>query len=117
MSSTNNRPAEIFFAELLLPLRYLKLRHGTAFLDRGQRRQSYWSEVSSRTGGMERLPKGAYDAAALLRLLEGYWTRRNEASLLKLLPHLERLRADLASGGPMEPQTTKRLLDFVYPLF
>ena len=117
MNSTNGRAAAIFFADLLLPLRHANLRHGTAYLDRGQRRQSYWSDVASRTGGIERLSSAACDGEALLGSISSYWARRNEQSLLRLVPHLAALRVDLVSAAPMEEHAAERLTEFIYPIF
>jgi hypothetical protein len=117
MSSIDNTSAAIFFAELLLPLRYTNLRRGIAYLYRGQRRQSYWGEVASRTGGMERLSSAGCDATALLSSLGGYWVLRHESNLLQLLPHLERLGQELAGTASTKDQAADQLTEFRYPLF
>jgi hypothetical protein len=117
MSSTENQSAAIFFADLLLPLRHANLRRGVAYLDRGPRRESYWGEVASRTGGIERLSASACDAAALLGSLGNYWVRRNEPSMLQLLPYLEALRQELTGAARADHQATQQLEEFNYPLF
>jgi hypothetical protein len=117
MNSTEIRSAAAFFAELLLPLRHANVRRGVAYLDRDPRRQGYWCDIASRTGGMERLSGAACDPAALLGRLGSYWGQRNEVDLLQLLPHLERLREELIGtvrGGDQAPQP---VTDFIYPLF
>jgi hypothetical protein len=116
MSSTENTSAAIFYAELLLPLRHANLRRGVAYLDRGDRRQSYWGEVASRTGGMELLSKSGCDALALLGLLGSYWALRNDQSLMRLLPHLGALRRELAGDASINDQA-EQLTEFVYPLY
>ncbi len=109
------RPAAIFFAEFLLPLRYANVRRGVAYLER-QKRPSYWSGIASRTGGMERFSV-CPDARALLASLGAYWAGRHEANLVQLLPHLEKMRQELMGAGrPAEP-AEERLPDFIYPLF
>jgi hypothetical protein len=117
MSSTENRSAAVFFAEMLLPLRHANARRGVAYLDRGRRRQGYWSDVASRTGGMERLSGAACDPTALLGQLGSYWTQRNEPDLLQVLPHLERLREELVGTAQGDDQIRQPVTDFVYPLF
>jgi hypothetical protein len=115
MNSTEG-PAAIFFAELLLPLHHANSRRGVVYLDRGQRRQSYWSAVQSRTGGLERLPGSACDAPALLVLLGNYWKARNAVNLPQLLPHLNALHQNLI-GVERADEQDGRLTEFVYPLF
>jgi hypothetical protein len=115
MSSTENAAA-IFFADLLLPLHYARLRRGAAYLDRGSRRASYWAPVSSRTGGMERLSAEGYDAAALLALVGKFWETRKETDLLRLALYLETLCREL-SGSVRAEQAPDRVPDFIYPMF
>jgi hypothetical protein len=117
MNPTENRSAAVFFAEMLLPLRHANVRRGAAYLDRGPRRQGYWGDVASRTGGMERLSGAACDPTALLGQLGNYWTQRNEPDLLQLLPYLERLREELVNTARADDQTGEPVTDFVYPLF
>jgi hypothetical protein len=117
MNSTKHRAAAIFFAELLLPLRLANLRRGVAYLDRGPRRESYWGEVLSRAGGLERHSHSACDAATLLASLGSYWARRNEPDLLQLLPHLEALRKELTGAARVDDQARQELTEFNYPLF
>jgi hypothetical protein len=116
MSSTEDRrAADIFFADLLLPLRQANIRRRVNYLDRGPPRQSYWSKVASRTGGMEELP-AACDVRTLLDMLGSYWVRRNEATLLQLLPHLEALHQQLTGAAAKNPQPEPPLTEFMYPL-
>jgi hypothetical protein len=115
MSSIENTFAAIFFAELLLPLRHANLRSNIAYLDRGRKRESYWSGIATRTGGIERLSSTGCNAAVLLGLLGSYWERSNERNLLQLLPHLERLRQELGSVASMSDQA-EQLTEFIYPL-
>jgi hypothetical protein len=116
MSSTDSESAARFFADLLLPLHHANARRGIAYLDRGPKRASYWGEVASRTGGMERLSSTS-DAAAMLSVLGGYWQRRNETDLLQLLPYLQKLQQELTGATPREDSTDTPLQEFVYPLF
>jgi hypothetical protein len=117
MNSIEHQLAAAFFANLLLPLRRANLRRGICYLNRASKQPSYWGEVVSRTGGLERLSNSACDASVLLSLLGSYWQRNREPDLPQLLPDLERLRQDLVDGGisnkPSEPEPT----EFVYPLF
>jgi hypothetical protein len=117
MNSIKNTSATVFFAELLLSLRYANLRRGIAYLDRGPRRESYWGGIASRTGGVMRLPRSACGAANLLESLGEYWERQNEPSLRQLLPNLEALRRDLAGIARADEPGTQPLTEFVYPLF
>jgi hypothetical protein len=117
MNPTENRSAAVFFAELLLPLRYANLRRGVVYLNRDHRRQSYWSEVASRTGGMERLSSHACGVPALLALLGSYWARRNEQNLQQLLPHLEALCQELIGAPRVDRQAEGQVTEFIYPLF
>lgn len=114
MNSTENKAA-IFFADVLLPLRYANLRRGVAYLDRGPQRTSYWSDVASRTGGMQRLPEFSSDFS-MLGLLGKYWEQRNEGDLLRLLPLLGRLRQDVIAT-PTSDRDAQPLTEFIYPLF
>jgi hypothetical protein len=116
MKPTEDKSAEVVFADWLLPLAYANRRRRITYLDRGSRRQSYWSAVKSRTGGMERLSGAACDAAAMLAWVGDYWARTNEPALTKLLPYLEKLRQRLTGGPSSDPQE-QRLTEFVYPLF
>jgi hypothetical protein len=117
MKPTENRSAEVFFAELLLPLHYANSRRGIVYLDRDRQRQSHWCAVASRTGGMERLESSACGMPALLALLESYWARRNEGSLLQLLPHLEALSQELTGAKREDDQAEAKLTEFIYPLW
>lgn len=115
MNPTEKKAAELLFAEWLLPLRNANARRRIHYLDGEARRGSYWSAIASRTGGMERLP--ACDAAALLSMLEQYWTEGKESDLLKLLPALQGLQRELTGGAQEAEQAEEQLTEFVYPLF
>jgi hypothetical protein len=117
MKPTENRSAEVFFAELLLPLHYANARRGIVYLDRDRQRPSHWGAVASRTGGMERLQSSACGMPGLLALLESYWARRNEGSLLQLLPDLQALGRELTGAKRVEDQAEEKLTDFIYPLW
>ena len=114
---TENTRAAALFADLLLPLAHANRRRSIAYLDREARRQSYWSDVVSRTGGMERVAPSACDAGSILASLSDYWARTKEPSLPKLLPQLEELRQELAGTKPSKDQQEPPFSDFVYPLF
>jgi hypothetical protein len=117
MNSIEHQSAALFYANLLLPLRYANLRRGVNYLYRGSPRQSYWGVVTSRTGGMQQLSGKCSDAVALLELLGRYWAQRDEADLLQLLPHLMQLHRQLTGetdpGDTAEPQLT----EFTYPVW
>jgi hypothetical protein len=113
MNSTEDQVAAAFFADVLLPLRYANLRGGTDYLDRGNRRSSYWSVVKSRTGGMQRLP--ACDVPSLLRLLGSYWQRGDAPILARMLPDLLELYRKL-NAVPGDDGAEPPVSDFVYPL-
>jgi len=115
MNSTENKAA-IFFANVLLPLRYANLRKGATYLDRGRHRTSYWSDIASRTGGMQQLSDSSADFSSVLGLLGKYWEQRNEGYLLRLLPLLAIIRQDLVAT-PASHHDAKPLTEFVYPLF
>jgi hypothetical protein len=117
MNSIERELAAAFFADLLLPLRHANLRRGIRYLDRSSNLPSYWGEVVSRTGGLERLSKSACDASVLLDLLCSYWQRNREPDLPQLLPYLERLRQDLIDAGISNKPSEPEPLEFVYPLF
>ena len=119
MSSTDDlQAAAVFHAELLLPLQRANLRKGVRYLERGKPGASYWREVASRTGGVEELP-GECDVGVLLGRLREYWVRRDEASLLVLLPYLERLQRELTAGGVDAGKGggEEGVTEFVYPMF
>jgi hypothetical protein len=115
MNSTENK-ASIFFADVLLPLHYANLRRGVAYLDRNRQRASYWSDIASRTGGMQRLSDPSADFSSVLGLLGKYWEQRNESTLLRLLPLIATFRQDLIAI-PASDQDAQPLTEFVYPLF
>ena len=118
MSSTDPQAAAVFHAELLLPLQRANLRKGVSYLEHGQPRASYWRDIASRTGGIEQLPDTC-DVHVLLDRLRAYWVQQNQATLLVLIPHLEKLQQDLkgvaAGGGQRDADAT--LTEFVYPMF
>ena len=116
MNPTEPGSAAVFFADLILPLRFANVRRGVNYLDRGPRRPSYWGEVISRTGGMECFSGSTCEAAALLGLLGDYWRRQNEPSLRQLLPHLEALRENLTRVERTDKKDEQPLTEFVYPL-
>jgi hypothetical protein len=115
MTSTEHRSAEMFFAELLLPLSRANMRRGIHYLDRGPQRDSYWGAVVSRTGGTERLSIRNADVSALFELLDNYWARHNEEDLRQLLPALAQLRQAQLAGTieNSEPQ----LPEHAYPMW
>jgi hypothetical protein len=108
--------AAVFFAELLLPLRRAQMRRGSAYLDRGPPRASYWAPIASRTGGIESLTGSQCNFAGALTLLEQYWQEHQERDLLQLVAHLERLQAQL-QASPSTQDTAGAVPEFVYPLF
>ena len=117
MKPTEDMLAAELFADVLLPLAYANRRRGVAYLDRGPRRQTYWTGIVSRTGGLQRLSGSACDGTAVLALLGEYWERTNPLNLSKLLPSLEELRKQLTAGTPSSDPEQPRLTEFVYPLF
>ncbi|MGP0076805.1 MAG: hypothetical protein ACLPWF_33240 [Bryobacteraceae bacterium] len=114
---TEDTRAAALFADMLLPLGHANRRRGIAYLDRGPRRQSYWSGVVSRTGGLAQLNPSACDAGSILASLGDYWARTKEPSLPKLLPRLEELRQELSGAAPSSDGQEPPFTDFVYPLF
>jgi hypothetical protein len=116
MIPIESQAAAIFFADLLLPLRRAQMRRGSAYLDCGPRRESYWSPIASRTGGIEQLSASQCSFSAALALLEKYWSERNERDLLQLVSHLDRLYRDL-TAPEVRHESDPTPPDFVYPLF
>jgi hypothetical protein len=116
MSSTDDQSAAVLFADLLLPLHYASRRRGIAYLDRGPDRPTYWGEVVSRTGGLERLPAGC-DRAVMLRSLGEYWRRHDRKDFLQLLPQLEKLQQELSGAAGGDDGSDTPLPEFVYPLY
>jgi hypothetical protein len=116
MSRIESQAAAVFFADLLLPLRRARMRHGSTYLDWGTRRESYWSPIISRTGGMEQLSATQCSFSAALALLEKYWSEQNERDLLQLISHLDRLYRDLTAAD-LQQESAPTPPEFVYPLF
>lgn len=110
---------ESFFADALLPLRQARARRGLAWLDLAPdpSRGSYWEAPLSRTGGMEHLPIGEADGAAMLQRLVAWWEAEGEAWLASLAPDLEALRTTLAAGDGEAATPAPRLSYSAYPLF
>ena len=115
MNPTENKAADVLFAEWLLPLRHANLRRRISYLDCEPRRESYWCGIASRTGGIERL--STRSALALLALWAEYLTQRNDADLLQLLPALKALQQELTGAARGTEQAEQRLTEFVYPLY
>lgn len=118
MSLTDEVSSDLYFADLLLSLKHAKLRRDEHFFAAGETQgaESYWEDVTTRTGGVGRVPVMARDGAAMLELLGRYWDARGEAHLTRLLPGLEALRRQLTSAAPEAKEQATRLTDFVYPL-
>ena len=116
MSPIDKVPARSFFAELLLPLKHANMRKNVRYLNCAPK-DSYWEEVASRTGGLERLSAASCTGSALLESLGRYWLTRNDANLPKLLLYLIALRQEIVESRPVEEQKEPRLTEFVYPLF
>jgi hypothetical protein len=117
MNPIEGHAAEVFFAELLLPLRRANLRRGVDYLDGLERGVSHWGRVVSRTGGIERLLGAACDPDHLLEQLGNYWRGRNEPHLEELLPYLRALRQSLLDSSPADPHSERAPTEFVYPLY
>lgn len=117
MNPTEIDPASMFFADLLLPLHYDNRRRGIAYLDRGERRASYWVGVTSRTGGLAQVHTAPCDATALLVALGDYWSAQGETRLLLLLPDLTALHQSLTAKARAVVPREGALPEFVYPLF
>jgi hypothetical protein len=92
------------------------MRRGSAYLDRGPRRESYWSPIASRTGGIEQLSASQCSFTGVLALLEKYWRLRNERDLLQLVAHLKRLHGEM-QALPAQEDAGRAVPEFVYPLF
>ena len=119
MSQTDNDPAALFYASMLLPLSHANLRRGVHYFSRGPDPacESYWEPPASRTGGSERLSATAQGADALLDALGRYWRSHNEQVLSRLLPGLEAVRQNLTQGRTADQEKEASVPDFVYPLY
>jgi hypothetical protein len=117
MKKTDDVSAEIFYADMLLPLRQAMTRRGQAFFTSGPDadKPSYWEPEVTRTSGIQELP-AEHDGAAMLRLLGTYWGAQGEGHLSRLLPGLEALRQSLTSVSETRKEEATEITEFVYPL-
>jgi hypothetical protein len=117
MNQTDKLAAQIFFADLLLPLGRANIRKDVHYLNCDRSKASYWQPVVSRTGGMERLSAESSSGPALIELLGQYWREHNDANLPKLIPYLIELRSEIVGSRPPQEEEQPYLSDFVYPIF
>lgn len=117
MNQIDEIPPELFFAELLLPLRHAVAQQGIHYLELGRVSESYWGPVITRTGGLEKLDKADCGGDAMLERLRQYWIARGDPFLPKLAPYLVELRRDIVEAEPAAAKPAPELSEFVYPLF
>ena len=119
MSLIESLTAEEFFANFVVPLKRLNARRGVRYFERAAdaSRDSYWEDVSTRTGGLQQLPAGSGDAAALLDLLTAHWGATGDEALTRLAPHLKALQSALSEEPRPPAEEEAEVSDFVYPLY
>ena len=120
MSLIDGGTPEAFFANLLLPLRRHNVSRRVQYFAREPdwAAETYWQEISTRTGGLGSVPANC-DPVALLDQLAEYWRASGDPALPRLLPYLKQLREALAAEAAAAPAGGKdaELSDSVYPLF
>lgn len=119
MNRTNgDGAARSFYSELLIPLRRANQRRDINYLDSATGQESYWREVSSRTGGLRRLSVASSGGTALLEALRSHWLEQHETMLPKLWPELVDLHQKIAAPKPAQDNPERGgLPEFVYVLY
>ena len=116
--------ASAFFYDVVVPLKRAGARREESFFstapDAGL--DSYWQEVSTRTGGVGQLT-AEVDGAALVDALTAHWEQAGETRLVRIAGAVKALEREL-SGDRRESASeqvaraqAEELSDFVYPLF
>jgi hypothetical protein len=116
MNPTDGVKPESFYAQFILPLSRANLRMGVRYLNRERRPGSYWGPVTSRTGGLAKIPAEEANGEAMLKRLGRHWQAEGDKLLPKLAPLLGDLRRAILEPS-VEIDAEPALPDFVYPLF
>jgi hypothetical protein len=107
--------AQIFFADLLLPLKRSNMRSNVNYLELTPCAETYWRACSSRNGGISKASE--YTAPSLLENLGSYWATQPDRNLPRLIPFLAALREEVISCSPDKAGDESSPPEFVYPLF